>query len=181
MVLQVATDGEGGILANGNPLHIKGVVWHGPEDGPHPPYGLHAHPLDWYLQFLVDHNFNAIRVLFNHADVLANPVIDLTGLDHASPTFVHGMRYIDMLGAFARAAGKKGLAVVLSCSRTGRVVKADTDGGGLWFDEDVKEVQVVRSWLALAADLCPLWNVIGTDLQDAPVCARPQTLLATET
>jgi len=63
------------------------------------------------------------------------------------------------------------LAVVLSCSRPSRVAKADTEGGGLWFDEDVKEAQVVRSWQALAADLCPLWNVIGTDLQDAPYAA----------
>ena len=50
------------IFANGSPLAIKGVSWFGLE-GPNGVLGgLDLRPLDEVLNFLVAHDFNAIRL-----------------------------------------------------------------------------------------------------------------------
>lgn len=58
---------EGRLYANDEPLDLKGVNWFGSEARVGPPGGLNSHSVDWYLDFLVKHRFNAIRLLFNQS------------------------------------------------------------------------------------------------------------------
>ena len=67
---------DGKLYANGLEFRIKGVNWFGSENRAGPPQGLDKHDLDWYMKFLVDHGFNAIRILFNHEDVLKNSPLE---------------------------------------------------------------------------------------------------------
>ena len=65
---------DGQLYANGEPFSIKGVNWYGSEgrvDGPGPPGGLDVHSISWYMAFLAKNGFNAIRLLFNHEQVLS--------------------------------------------------------------------------------------------------------------
>ena len=57
---------RGKLYANGLPLHIKGVNWFGSENRDGAPLGLHVHDLEYYMDFLLEHKFNALRLLFNH-------------------------------------------------------------------------------------------------------------------
>ena len=61
---------DGKLLANGKEFRIKGINWFGSESGPWPPFGLDHNSIDFYLKFLADNGFNAIRLLFNHQRVL---------------------------------------------------------------------------------------------------------------
>lgn len=56
----------GSVWANGKRLHIKGVNWFGSEGRSGPPLGLDKHQIDWYMSFLQEHKFNAIRFLVRH-------------------------------------------------------------------------------------------------------------------
>ena len=57
------------LYANGERLHIKGVNWFGSEGRSGPPLGLDKHNIAWYMKFLRDNGFNAIRFLFNHENM----------------------------------------------------------------------------------------------------------------
>ena len=61
---------DGKLLANGKEFRIKGINWFGSESGPWPPFGLDHNSIDFYLKFLADNGFNAVRLLFNHQSVL---------------------------------------------------------------------------------------------------------------
>lgn len=160
------------LMVNGiHQLRLKGVIWRGPETGPKPVNGLHKHPLDWYLDFMVTHGFNAIRLPFNHRDVLDGATIDISELPYADPTW-RGIDYVTMIKRVVQAAARKGILVLLACERLEHVPIPDTEGGGLWYGFDFPEEDIVRSWQKLAAALCRTdWNVFGVDLMDEPVRA----------
>ena len=65
--------GQGGLIyANGQKFAIKGANWFGSEDRNGPMQGLDEHSIPFYLAFLRQHGFNAVRLLFNHESVLSN-------------------------------------------------------------------------------------------------------------
>ena len=105
------------LYANGQRLHLKGVNWFGSETGHKVPGGLDAHSIDHYLDFLRTHRFNALRLLFNHRDVLQNTRLDRSHpamggfrssahLGSAAPE-----RYLDVFRLVARAAAHYGILV----------------------------------------------------------------------
>ena len=55
---------------------IKGANWFGSEAYNGPPGGLDHHSTAHYMSFLARHDFNAIRLLFNHACVLKNDIVE---------------------------------------------------------------------------------------------------------
>ena len=64
MVLLDVYGADGSLFVNGVPLSIKGVNWFGSESYGGPPGGLTEHTIDFYLDFLQEHKFNALRLLF---------------------------------------------------------------------------------------------------------------------
>ena len=70
-------NGRDGLLyCNGQQFSIKGVNWFGSEAYNGPPGGLHAHSVEWYMDYLQAHGFNAIRLLFTHEYVLKNDIVE---------------------------------------------------------------------------------------------------------
>ena len=65
-----------------------------------PPNGLEKHGITWYLDFLQRHNFNAIRLLFNHEHILKNDIVAAP----QSEQLLFQTRYIDMFVVLAREA-----------------------------------------------------------------------------
>ena len=64
MVLLDVYGADGSLFVNGVPLSIKGVNWFGSESYGGPPGGLTVHTIDFYLDFLQEHRFNALRLLW---------------------------------------------------------------------------------------------------------------------
>ena len=164
--------GYGGLLyANGERLNIKGVNWFGSENRAGPPLGLDRHNIEWYMSFLQRNNFNAIRFLFNHDNVLNDAPLEPPdeakygkGAAWEAPELAH-YHYIDMFLKLAQVAARHGILVVLACHRLSNEA---WPGKGLWYDEKLTEPLVMRSWTRIAAKLCGQWNVAFVDLQNEP-------------
>ena len=78
--------GRNGVLyANNIPFSIKGCNWFGSEAYNGPPNGLDVHSIGWYLDFLKRHNFNAIRLLFNHEHVLKDDIVETPQRERPCP------------------------------------------------------------------------------------------------
>ena len=93
---------------------LHGDTGFGSESRTGPPLGLDVHDIAWYMRFLQDNNFNAIRFLFNHEDVLHNHVLDApdeekygAGAPWESPE-LENYKYIDMFVKLARVAADHG-------------------------------------------------------------------------
>lgn len=56
------TSERGGLWVNGSPFKLKGASWFGFETSNNIVHGLWQHPHTFYLDFLANNSFNAIRV-----------------------------------------------------------------------------------------------------------------------
>ena len=163
---------EGGFLwANGARFYIKGINWFGSEGRAGPPLGLDKHDISWYMRFLTDNGFNAIRFLFNHETILSDPTLEPPdeakygiGAPWESPELA-GFSYVDMFVKLAEVAAEHGILVMLTCHR---LRPSAWPGDGKWFDRVITEERVKASWDKLADRLCPQWNVFAVDLQNEP-------------
>lgn len=54
---------DGKLWVNGEQLHVKGINWFGSEARAGPPLGLDQHDIAFYMNFLKQNGFNAIRFL----------------------------------------------------------------------------------------------------------------------
>ena len=154
---------DGRVHANGQPFSIKGVNWFGSESHPGAPGGLQINSVDWYLEFLSQNGFNALRLPFNHQSMLNNDKILLTGTSKARE--LRGLTYSEMFVAIAQKAAKYGILVMMTCHRT---TPTAWPGEGLWHDSHISERQALDSWSKVADALCSQWNVFAADLQNEP-------------
>ena len=172
------------LVANGRPFSFKGITWPGAETDGRLPYGLALRSMDFYLDFLREERFNAIRLPIAHQSVLddapvsfgefdprLNPqlLFDDVDVETINPDSIDrdgGVSYQDALLAIARSAASRHLLVVISAHR----LKANHPNYGLWYNNTlgVSEESAGRSWDLLAAKLCGQWNVVGVDLYQEP-------------
>ena len=106
--------------------------------------GLNQRPIEKILDFLVEHKFNAMRLLFNMQDWRDDSPIPQ---DHFSaflnPDFV-GLNYRGMLREVVRKAADKGILVMLACHRIRRFysdgIHAEWPSGwdGWWYDNKMQ-------------------------------------------
>lgn len=144
-------------------FNIKGVNWYGSEDRTGAVGGIDYHSMDYYMGFLADHKFNAIRLLFNHESVLRNGPIESHDIS-MSPQ-LYNVSYLDMFAEIANAAARKGILIMMGCHRLNPTA---WPGNGLWHDDNITEAKVLESWDRVAERLCGQWNVFATDLQNEP-------------
>ena len=168
-------EGRGGKLyANNVEFQIKGVNWFGSENRAGPPLGLDRHNISWYVNWLADRKFNAIRLLFNHEMILANTPLEKPNRIRYGPDAkweapeLEGYRYLDMFAHIAELAAERGLLVLMAAHR----LEADAwPGEGLWYDGAITEAKVMESWEKIGAKMCGQWNVFGADLVNEPHAA----------
>lgn len=162
---------DGLLYADGTPFFVKGVTWFGSENRAAPPLGLDKHPMAWYYDFLREHDFNAVRFLFNHQMILDGARLDppntaIYGLDAPweSPELAH-LGYLEAFVRLAEAAAEQGVLVMMGCHR---LRPSAWPGDGLWYDAQMAEAAVLRSWELIAKALCDQWNVFMVDLVNEP-------------
>jgi aryl-phospho-beta-D-glucosidase BglC (GH1 family) len=162
---------NGKIYANGERLDIKGVNWFGSEGRSGPPLGLDKHKIAWYMDFLRQHKFNAIRFLFNHKTILDDETLEPPneevygkGAAWEAPE-LENYKYLDMFHKLAEVASEHGILVMMAAHR---LSPSAWPGDGLWYDATVSEQGVKESWSKIADKLCGQWNVFAVDLQNEP-------------
>ena len=163
-VLRIAS-ADGGLIANGKPFIIKGLVWWGAESARALPGGLEWRSLDDVLAMLARYGFNALKLPFLHQHVLFDDHLPANSFDaRVNPMLQENgrpIKYVAMLRAIARRAARHGILVWLVAHSL----------EGLWYSRSISEVTVLDSWTALSKQLCPQWNIIGADLKNRPWAA----------
>lgn len=151
----------------GTELQLKGASWFGAEGQGRVPDGLWRHGIDFYLSFLVEHGFNAVRLPFALDNVMsdAGPARDMV---KAEPG-LWGASYMGMLEHVVDAAASKGLLVLLDLQRLNSERWPDD---GLWYAPGVPLSSVMSCWERVQARLCRHWNVFGADILNEPHGAK---------
>ena len=177
-------EGRGGLLyGNDQQFHIKGVNWFGSENRAGPPLGLDKHPISWYMQWLKDNKFNAIRLLFNHQMILSDEPLEPpnedvygVGAPWEAPELAH-FRYLEMFDKIAEVASDFGILILMAAHRLG---PNDWPGNGLWYNGRITEDIVLQSWTKISERLCGRWNVFAGTQRPQPslCCFLSSSLLA---
>lgn len=101
----------------------SGANWFGSEGRSGPPLGLDKHHIGWYMQFLKDNHFNAIRLLFNHKTILDDMTLEPPdevkygkGAPWEAPE-LQNFKYIDMFKRLAEVAADYGILIMIACHR----------------------------------------------------------------
>ena len=154
-----------------HPLHIKGANWAGFQASGCVPE-LWRHNLQSYIDFLVEHRFNAVRLPLSAPIIAANAATGGLCGEYA------GMRTLDILEDVARRLKRVGILVVLDIHTLSDPEQNDP----LWClaasCSTVTEAPLWRAWEVLAARFCSHPNVIAADLFNEPygaTCARHGT------
>ena len=165
---------DGQLYANDAIFNLKGANWFGSEGRAGPPLGLDKHSISWYMEWLKEHNFNAVRLLFNHEMILSDAPLespDTAKLGEnakwEAPELAH-FRYLKMFGKIAEIAAESGILVMMAAHR---LSPKAWPGDGLWYDQTITEEKVMQSWDKISKELCKQWNVFAVDLQNEPHAA----------
>ena len=165
---------EGQILANNEPFNIKGVNWPGSEGRAGPPHGLDKHNISFYMEWMREHSFNAVRLLFNHEMVLDDTLLARTSTGSWESEELAHLTYLRMFKKIAEVAAESGILVLMAAHR---LAATKWPGDGLWYDNQQTETKVMQSWRKISEALCSQWNVFGVDLVNEPYAAswgKPQ-------
>lgn len=170
--IDFGANSDGRLLANGKPFHIKGAVWFGAESHG-APLGLAERRAVDLLDFLSGNDFNAVRLLFNWEDFVADLVPPRGTISAQLNPDLVSLSYRALIRNLVRLAASRGMLVVLACQRIRRSYgpgHADWPGSwdGLWYDDEYTEDRVIGLWTSLARELCAEWNVVGVDLMGEP-------------
>ena len=116
---------DGKLHANGQVFHIKGINWYGTEGKQMMLEGLHVKPIDRLFDFLVEHEFNAMRLLFNMQDWRDDSPWPALQFSAALNPELVGLSYRHMLLQVTRIAAKRGILVLLACHRSLSVLQSN--------------------------------------------------------
>lgn len=165
--LPAYTTAAGQLHMSGKPVRLKGVSWFGAEGAGRAPDGLWVHDINFYLSYLAEHGFNALRLPFALDNVLSDegPDFDMV---RAEPE-LRGMKYVEVLERVVDAAASHGILVLLDLHRLRSTSWPD---GGLWYTDGVTIDTVISMWDRIQSRFCSRWNVIGADLLNEPYGAR---------
>lgn len=80
-----------------------------------------------------------------------------------------------MLKEFSKAAKAHNILIILASSRLSEFADPGSSEEGSWYNSEVSENDVIKSWERLAQAFCDQWNVVGIDLQNEvrPYCLPP--------
>ena len=168
-VLPQYTARSSALYIGDDPLRLKGLSWFGAEGVGRVPDGLWLHDIDFYLQFISSHGFNAIRLPFALDNVLNNAVVSWD-MVKAAPQ-LRGLGTLDVLEVVIDAAAERGLLVLLDLHRLDSTRWPDD---GLWYNPHVSLERVEACWDLVQSRFCNRWNVFGADLFNE--VARPSHL-----
>ena len=133
------------VKLNDHRFNIKGLSWFGFETTSKGLYGLEwpvSKPLDWYLQWMIDNDFNALRLPFSIEFILNN-----TENQNEYKNVVH-------------QAGLYGIMIMLTMSSDA------ADGKEKFYD--ISRPNAISCWEQLADLLKDEWNVFMVDVYSEP-------------
>ena len=158
------------ILLNGIEFNMKGVAWFGFETDTYIVHGLASwanggHDYTYYLQFLQDNGFNAIRLPFSQDLVDFNPTISSTQINGGETSLntntFSGKTALEAMDIIIEAAGEYGILIMLDFHSKSN--NAYTQG---FYDLNPTTAQA--AWQVMANRYKDYWNVFMLDVYNEP-------------
>ena len=131
------------IYLNGNKFNMKGLSWFGFETTLYNLHGLNVHSMEWYLDWMVDHGFNAMRLPFSQ--------------DFMQSSAANRNKYLEVV----QAAGERGILVMPDFhSKTAGEYQ---EGLGA-----IDQNEAINIWKMVADLLADEYNVFLADIFNEP-------------
>ena len=144
-------------------MQLKGVSWFGAEGAGRAPDGLWVHNATFYLRFLAESGFNAVRLPLALDNILSNTRPSVNMLSAARE--LHGLSYFQVLEHIVDVAGSHGLLILFDLHRLQSTTWPDA---GLWYTDSITIADVQRAWDLVQSRFCNRWNTLGADLLNEP-------------
>ena len=158
---------NGKLKVNKKRFYIKGANWHGAESETFVPAGLWKQHVNFFLGFLEEHDFNAIRIPLARDTVMENPEVSTYT---ANPWIKKGWTSLDVLDYVIKRAQDYNILVMLDIHRMDRDKWPDKGDYGGWKknSESDGEKKVRKAWQKLAKRYKGMWNVFAADIANEP-------------
>jgi len=169
--------GGGVITVNGTNLLIKGINYFGMESELSVLGGISYRSLDSILNFLMDEEFNAIRVPLSVHHILQDSVPyalnnvtnpNTTGLMYHNPDLA-GLTYLELLDELVVRSAPRGILILLDMHRLFQT--PPEAHSKLWYDGWNGPANIELAWRKLAVRYCSHWNILGGDIYNEPYAA----------
>ena len=127
-------------------------------------HGLWVHDYHWYIDFLANYSFNALRIPFSVQMVQTNPIPNSI-TTYQMNTDLANLTSLEVLDKIIYALGEKGILVMLdmhSLEHDGYI----TDG--LWYNSAYPQSATKAAWQTMINRYKGTWNVIAMDVFNEP-------------
>jgi endoglucanase len=160
------TTNENSIQYNNENVMIRGINWYGLETYNMVMEGLWYYPIDYYLDILSNHSFNAIRVPFSE-DVMFfhNNTIPQQNLVAGDPE-IYNKTSLEILETLFDKAKERGIGILLDCHRTSMA-----NPSALWYlpnNTYFTEENFFKNWVQVIQKFISYPNFIGIEVYNEP-------------
>uniref|UniRef100_A0A6B2L8B1 Glycoside hydrolase family 5 domain-containing protein n=1 Tax=Arcella intermedia TaxID=1963864 RepID=A0A6B2L8B1_9EUKA len=158
------TSKGGRLYTNNHIFNLKGVSWFGFETSNNVFHGLWAQDYRFFLDFIGNNSFNAIRVPF-YLELMLNDATPNSINFYQMNQDLQGLSSLQVLDKIIEAAASRGLLIMLDMHS----FKAGTFmQDGLWYDSSHPESVVLSTWEKVVSRYANQWNVFAFDLKNEP-------------
>ncbi|KAA6463290.1 glycoside hydrolase family 5 protein [Acidobacteria bacterium AB60] len=159
------TEGHRIVDSAGHAIRLASVNWYGFDEKEYVPGGLDHAPLPRIIELIQKIGVNSVRLPWANETVESNPAVPDYAVA-ANPQF-KGKRAMEVMDAVIEALSRAHLMVILD----NHVSRADwccseTDGNGLWYNDQYPEEKWLADWMALARRYAHQPWVVGADLRN---------------
>ena len=159
------TEGNRILDARGHAVRLASVNWYGFDEKEYVPGGLDHAPLAKIIEQIQQLGVNSVRLPWANETLERNPLPPDYAVT-ANPQF-KGRHAMEIMDAVIAALARAHVMVILD----NHVSRADwccieTDGNGLWYNQDYPEAKWLEDWQALARRYRNQPWVVGADLRN---------------
>ncbi len=143
----------------GRPVQLKGINFHGIETDCRVPHGLWFHNLDYYLDLLQSHHFNAIRVPLSY-EVMSNLDMPVNDACLTADTRFMRSRIGDFIDTFLDMSWERNMAIIFDMHTIGgNITECPTTTG-------VTRQDVTNAWKNIISRFGRHQALMGVELKN---------------
>ena len=154
------TSENGYLNINGTRFNMKGLSWFGFETSVNVFQGLWVHDYHWYIDFMTNYSFNAIRIPFSCEMVINNPIPSSIDTYQMNEDLVNKTA-LECLDIFVKAFADAGIVIMLDMH------SLENDGymqDGLWYNDKYPQTTTLNVWKTMFNRYKDSWNVFAIDV-----------------
>lgn len=158
------TSENGYLNLNGERFNLKGTSWFGFETSTYVVHGLWTHDYHWFIDFMANNSFNALRIPFSVQMVQTNPIPNSITTYQMNQDLAN-LTALEVMDKLITALGEAGILVMLDMH------SLEHDGylqDGLWYNDEYPQETTKSAWETMINRYKSYWNVVAMDVFNEP-------------